>query len=381
MIKGNPSPGQTNREGEGTSRVDEARLHRQAFKDLAIVARQEIDDREKKYLQILREQLEISAETHELADVCAAIQSRLYILSLGTTLRHAYMKFLSSIPELIEWRGVGASLLIMVRMLMRAWGVGEGMGYSVLADAEGYRVWIQGGGMGGMGKGRNIRDRVKTTGHKVSLEEGESEHSRRISFSTHTKHIREEGKMGTLGYGLWECEKAVMGRGGRRGTRIGKGAPILDHRIFSSKSSKPFPSFDPDAPPEDGVWRSFGKDNDDLFNTELRPLIKGREKIDQKMVPYFKGFFCDYTITPGTRLWLWKERIGNTLKISPLLYYTLIKRATLEPLSDACAHILTEDLLRICGSIELDPLEASYMYQVLRLTATAFEVGTDDVVV
>lgn len=112
---------------------------------------------------------------------------------------------------------------------------------------------------------------------------------------------------------------------------------------------------------------------DDMFISELKPYIDGKKRIPKEALNYFKSYLIDYQISPTLRKWLWKERIGNDVRMNLVLFNNLLSRMRCETISERTQLLIADDLIRTCASIS-NRLQSNIVFCHLKLLASIFEV-------
>lgn len=91
--------------------------------------------------------------------------------------------------------------------------------------------------------------------------------------------------------------------------------------------------------------------DDHTFEVELKQYIVRSKPIDPGCVKYMKNFFCDNTISKTMRRWLWRERIGNKLKLNRTLFSTWLARSANVGICPESELIIKVDLIRACNCL------------------------------
>ena len=112
---------------------------------------------------------------------------------------------------------------------------------------------------------------------------------------------------------------------------------------------------------------------DSIFNLELKKYVRGTLPVPEDKKSYLSRFFFDYKFSGALRKVVWRERVGNRLKMSRVLYNNLLVRASQEGLEPSMDQIMVEDLIRTCSVID-SATEHDKMYEDLRLVLTVFAV-------
>lgn len=119
------------------------------------------------------------------------------------------------------------------------------------------------------------------------------------------------------------------------------------------------------------VWSTAG---DHTFSVELKAYIRGQEPVPEHALPYFRSFFCDLSLSPTLRQWLWEQRIGNRIRMTRSLFNNLLVRGVRDAIEVATEEIMVEDLIRTCSAIP-SQTESKRVYENLKRLLSLFEVG------
>lgn len=113
-----------------------------------------------------------------------------------------------------------------------------------------------------------------------------------------------------------------------------------------SKNSSSLKSSPPTSKKQKGII------DDDIFERELKPFIRNSEPLDESCKKYFKNFFCDHLLSPDLRRWLWRERIGNPIRMNRTIFTTWCKRTSFLGICSDQEAVIKADLIRACSSLE-----------------------------
>lgn len=94
------------------------------------------------------------------------------------------------------------------------------------------------------------------------------------------------------------------------------------------------------------------KFNDELFEKELKGYFCKSEPLEKSCKKYFKNFFCEYTLSPKLRRWLWRERIGNPIRMNRTIFNSWTSKANLLGICADQAAVIKADLIRACSCID-----------------------------
>lgn len=116
--------------------------------------------------------------------------------------------------------------------------------------------------------------------------------------------------------------------------------------------------------------------DDSNFERELKPFIIKSEPLDQSIVKYMKNYFCDYGLSKTMRRWLWRERIGNGIKVNRTTFNTWQTRASMQEICPEMQAIIRADLVRACNTLERDknPVRTFCDLEMLIRTFVVMEV-------
>jgi Rab-GTPase-TBC domain len=114
--------------------------------------------------------------------------------------------------------------------------------------------------------------------------------------------------------------------------------------------------------------------DDRTFEVELKQYIVRSRPIEPACVKYMKSFFCDNTISKTMRRWLWRERIGNKIKMNRTLFNAWLERSTSMGICPDQAATIKVDLIRACSCLR-DSSDKVRIYADLEKLIWAFVVS------
>lgn len=114
--------------------------------------------------------------------------------------------------------------------------------------------------------------------------------------------------------------------------------------------------------------------NDDLFEKELKCYINKSEPLEDSCIKYFKNFFCDHSISPDLRRWLWRERIGNPIRMNRTIFNTFCNRTSFLGICLDQEAVIKADLIRACSCLE-DHEDKAKIFADLEKLIAAFVVA------
>lgn len=113
--------------------------------------------------------------------------------------------------------------------------------------------------------------------------------------------------------------------------------------------------------------------NDDLFDKELKMFINKLEPLQDSCKKYFKNFFCDHDLSPDLRRWLWRERIGNPIRMNRTIFTTWANRTSALGICLEQEAVIKADLIRACTCLE-DNEDKAKIYSDLEKLISIFVV-------
>lgn len=117
--------------------------------------------------------------------------------------------------------------------------------------------------------------------------------------------------------------------------------------------------------------------DDDIFEKELKAYIRKSEPLEGSCKKYFKNFFCDYGLSPSMRRWLWRERIGNPIRMNRTTFNTWCNRTQHLGICGDQEAVIKADLIRACTCLEEDEDKVRIFSDLEKLIST-FVVGSSD---
>lgn len=113
--------------------------------------------------------------------------------------------------------------------------------------------------------------------------------------------------------------------------------------------------------------------DDKIFEKELKPFIKKSEPLEEHCKKYFKNFFCENGLSPSMRRWLWRERIGNPLRMNRTLFNTWCSRTARSGICAEQEAVIKADLVRACACLDHKEDKVK-IFEELEKLITAFVV-------